>query len=96
MEYDAPFEVYYNKENRTVTGIIVRKGTYISQNIKTSKGLGLFNTLDEMKAAYGEPDSMENSVSGKKYVYIQKDELLEFWENPGEGIVAMHSMIYTK
>ena len=49
-----------------------------------------------MKAAYGEPDSMEDSVSGKKYVYIQNDELLEFWENPGEGIVAMHSMIYTK
>ena len=94
MEYDAPFEVYYNRENRTVTGIIVRKGAY--QNIKTSKGLGLFNTLDEMKAAYGEPDSMEDSVSGKKYVYIQNDELLEFWENPGEGIVAMHSMIYTK
>lgn len=94
MEYDAPFEVYYNRENRTVTGIIVRKGAY--QNIKTSKGLGLFNTLDEMKAAYGEPDSMEDSVSGKKYVYIQNDELLEFWENPGEGIVAMHSMIYAK
>ena len=37
---------------------------------------------------------MEDSVSGKKYVYIQNDELLEFWENPGEGIVAMHSMIY--
>ena len=59
-------------------------------------GLGIFNTIDEMKAAYGEPDSMEDSVSGKKYVYIQNDELLEFWENPGEGIVAMHSMIYTK
>lgn len=39
---------------------------------------------------------MEDSVSGKKYVYIQNDELLEFWENQGEGIVAMHSMIYTK
>ena len=39
---------------------------------------------------------MEDSVSGKKYAYIQNDELLEFWENPGEDIVAMHSMIYTK
>lgn len=89
----APFVVYYNRKLRTITGIIVRQGSYISQNIKTSKNIGIYDTVDDMKREYGEAKLIEAGNPGTKYVYTTDCELIEFWVLPDGRIVDIHSTI---
>lgn len=88
----APFVVYFNRDTRTITGIMVRQGSYLSQRIKTSKNVGIGSSESEMIKAYGNPESSEPSQPGTKYVYHENDEIIEFWILNGV-VVDIHSIV---
>lgn len=89
----APFEVFYNRETRTITGIIVRQGSYISTRIETSKGIMIYDTKENMLAKYGQPVSIEKGDPGIMYIYEEDGEKLTFWIVDDKKIVAFHSTV---